>query len=380
MASSKTTLNYDELNLISKQLQHESNDIVHLHSVTRQKLQALRGEWNGRAAEAFLNEMETRLLPAVQRVSAGLSISQDVLNQIMNTIHEADLETAGYFKGFADAVGGGLEKRTRIYLINGINYDGSEASFNNLKQMLEQKYGPGIDVVVVGAHPYGSNLMQYQNIFQPIHFGGWLSPVDWLAGKAINGLLYGANTAVGVSQVVREYISGGSVESQKVFEWIQSDLKDNPLVGNVVLVGHSGGGAIAGNIVDDIENKLHVNVSGVVTMGSPISNYDNAGQYAKIIDISNPGDMVGTPLGLGTIRSDEMRVGWLFPLTQPGGPVNFITSVIGGDKAFRDPSLDVQAVVTHDGLYSPFNPFSWATAHGSYWNSPEVVNAIGSVL
>ncbi len=369
--------------MILKQFQHENNDVLQLHSVTRQKLQGLRGEWNGRAAEAFLDEMETRLLPAVQRTARALNTSEGVLRQIMNTIHEADLETAGYFKNFESQI---IEpgKKNRVYLINGINYDGSEASLNNLKQLLEQKYGTGVEVVVVGAHPYSSNLVQYQNLFQPIHFGGWLSPVDWLAGKAINGLLSGANTLVGVGQVVNEYVTVGSVQSQQVYNWIEGDLRDNGLIGsenlNVILVGHSGGGAIVGNIIDDIENKLHVNVSGAVTMGSPISNYDNAGQYAKIIDIANPGDLVGNPLGFGTIRSNEMRVGWLFPLVQPGGPVNFITSVMGEDKIFRDPGLDVQNVITHDGSYSPLNPFTWVAAHGSYWNSQEVVNAIGSLL
>ncbi len=380
MSNSVVQLKYDELGAIAKSLHQEGEDIAHLHALTRRKMNDLRDDWVGDAADAFYTEMESRLLPGVNRLSLALIEAENVLTRIMNIIHNADVGTAAFFKDFGD-VSSGSAKKTRIYLINGINYNGDPKSLNDLREQLKAKYGKDVEVVVVGendsrSHPYSTDLSKYAT-----HFGGLLSPVDWLTARGLEL----TNTVVGVGQVVREYITGGSTESQKVFQWIQDDMARNGLIGdkdlNVVLVGHSGGGAIAGNIVDDIENKLKVNVSGLVTMGSPISNYDNASAYAeKIIDIRNQADLVGNPLGLGTIRSDEMRVGWLLPLGTSRNPIDYLGSVTGMDQGFRNPNINVQNITTQDGGYFQWNPLNWIDAHGSYWNSPTVVDAIGSMI
>lgn|GEM_PF-1952326 len=405
MANSKTRLNYDELELIAKCLHHEGDDIAQLRSKTNIRMNALRHEWTGNAADSFFNEMESKLLPGVQRLSMALFEAEKVLHQIVQTIRDADQETSGYFKGIdmvkvPDPAGTG--KRTRIYLINGINYNGDNSSMDDLTRMLKEKYGSNVDIRIVGgndigSHPYNTNLQKYQINLSGTSFGGWLSPVDWLTGKISQGInsspaavLWGAglgvaNSVVGVSQVVHEYVTGGSAESQKAFQWIQDDLGRNGLIGdkdlNVLLVGHSGGGAIAGNIAGDIEHKLNVNVTGIVTMGSPISNYDLASQHVEnFIDIRNQSDLVGTPLGLGNIRSDEIRLGWQIPFNIPERIAYSIGSLTGMDQFFRNSDINVQNVMTQDGGYHQWNPFEWVGAHGSYWNSPTVVNAIGSLL
>lgn len=115
MANSTTRVKYDELILIAKHLHAESEEYAALHSLTRRKLNALHYDWNGVAAESFFNEMNDKVLPAVQRLSTALLISGDVLNQIQHTIYEADRETTGYFKGLesgevnsANTLSGGL--------------------------------------------------------------------------------------------------------------------------------------------------------------------------------------------------------------------------------------------------------------------------------
>ncbi len=92
-------LNYDELNSIIKNFHDEGEDITQLLSTTRQRVQELRSEWIGDAADKFFDEMEHDLLPALLRLSQALFISQDVLSQITKTIHAADEENAGQFKG-----------------------------------------------------------------------------------------------------------------------------------------------------------------------------------------------------------------------------------------------------------------------------------------
>jgi WXG100 family type VII secretion target len=111
-------VNYEEASSIAKEVHTDGDDLVQLHSHTRQRVQALRSEWVGVAADAFFEEMESELLPALQRVSGALFLGEEILNKIMKIIHEADEETAQYFKNdlsgdfgaglFGSAIGGVL--------------------------------------------------------------------------------------------------------------------------------------------------------------------------------------------------------------------------------------------------------------------------------
>lgn len=98
MSNQITQVKYDELQAIAKTLGNESEAFEQLHASTRNKIEALQNEWHGDAAKAFFAEANT-LLPAVQRVSTSLVEAQSVLKQIMKIIHDADVETASYFKG-----------------------------------------------------------------------------------------------------------------------------------------------------------------------------------------------------------------------------------------------------------------------------------------
>src|SRR5574342_272732 len=98
MANSFFQLNYDQLTSIAKKFKDEGEDIARLHSVTRQRVRDLHSEWVGEAAEKFFEEMETELLPAVQRLAQALFLSQDVTGDIIKIIQDADEETAGYFR------------------------------------------------------------------------------------------------------------------------------------------------------------------------------------------------------------------------------------------------------------------------------------------
>jgi WXG100 family type VII secretion target len=99
-------LNYDVLEPIAKSFKDEGEDMVQLHSSTRQRVQSIRKEWIGEAAEKFFEEMETDLLPALQRLAQALFCSQDIASEIMKIIQEADNESAAYFTN--DSVGDDL--------------------------------------------------------------------------------------------------------------------------------------------------------------------------------------------------------------------------------------------------------------------------------
>lgn len=95
--SSILVLNYDESLSFTKQFRDEGEDIVQLYSNTRQRLHLLRDEWSGEAADAFYDEMESELLPALQRVSAALFLCNEVLIKVMKITHSAEEETAVFF-------------------------------------------------------------------------------------------------------------------------------------------------------------------------------------------------------------------------------------------------------------------------------------------
>jgi len=110
MPNTSFQLQYDEMTSIAKNFKDEGEDIVQLHAATRQRVQDLYDEWVGEGAEKFFEEMETTLLPALQRLANALFESQDVSTEVMKIIQGADEETAGFFRNelAGDDFGAGL--------------------------------------------------------------------------------------------------------------------------------------------------------------------------------------------------------------------------------------------------------------------------------
>lgn len=238
------------------------------------------------------------------------------------------------------------QKKTRVYLVNGINYhsnpddtpEQAAAKMQKLHDNLEKEYGDDVEVIIVEAHPYASNEKD--------------GDIDW----------------VGVEQVTNEYKTGGSTQSRLVQKWIQENLEDSEFVGDVILVGHSGGGAIVANISDEIDGMDGVNLKGMVVMGSPVSNFDHASKYAdNIIDIREKGDHIGRSY----IRSDERTT---------KGFDNWKGDAISDafwDVRNRD---DYKNVTTYKNLdILDREGVGNGDAHNSYWESNQVVDIIGSL-
>lgn len=96
-------LKYDELNAIIKKFNDEGEDFTQLATATRQRLQDLRKDWMGEAADKFFAEMEQDLLPALARVSKAHFFSQEVLMKVAKIIRETDEENANFFKNLFQA-------------------------------------------------------------------------------------------------------------------------------------------------------------------------------------------------------------------------------------------------------------------------------------
>ena len=210
MSNNFFQLNYDELASIAKKFKDEGEDIAQLHSTTRQRVRDLHKEWIGDAADKFFDEMETELLPAVQRLAQALFLSQDMTNDIMKIIQDADEETVGYFKNqlSGDDFGAGLFGSA----LNGL-----------------QGGSPGSDDF--GAGKFGEALGT------PIGGGGSASPDDFGAakfGEAVDGSTSASDQ--GGSETAGENGSSQSSEKQS-----QKSEKDKPTETEPTPAGGGGG-------------------------------------------------------------------------------------------------------------------------------------------
>ena len=101
MVNSLFQLNYAQMISGANQLREAGETITQLHFATLQRIQALRKEWEGEAAEKFFDEMD-KVIPATKRLAQALFLTQDAINGIVNIIRRADEETANYFRNHLD--------------------------------------------------------------------------------------------------------------------------------------------------------------------------------------------------------------------------------------------------------------------------------------
>lgn len=186
----------------------------------------------------------------------------------------------------------------------------------------------------------------------------------WGLGPAINGITRAFNLGVGTSEVVNEYIKGeNGPYTQQTMQSIMQKLDANPLLTGqqVVLVGHSGGGAVVTNLTQMLENQ-NVDVGAVITMGSPVANYDQAGQYAKIHEIRDNHDYIGLP----AIRSSEATN----MLMSVGNP---LVPLVAAEVLFRNSNPNAK----HTTTYVDTEFYDTVTAHTSYHANPVVAGVLG---
>lgn len=353
MGANTIQAQYDQLEAIAGRFAQSGEASADLRQRLARSADALTTDgWEGRGAAAFAAEMSGEVLPALQRLVQALEIARAVTLVAKATLRAAEEEAARPFGGEAHATAatgtgtgaasatvtkGGLDGgpskvvQPRVYIVNGINSDGNvpgarDANGNPIfgdnesvatEQLLE-RYGYDPDQVkstsAIYTKPKGTNLTG--TALTGTHLGGWLSPVDWLTGGAaavvntvtdagadtINAVTKAAAEAPGVStlygggEVAAEYLRGEQGKyTRQVYNEIAADLRDNPLVPGqtVILMGHSGGGAVTANMAGMLERNLGVDVSGMVTMGSPLSNYDEAKHYVETIaDVRHTKDWV----------------------------------------------------------------------------------------
>lgn len=91
-------LQYDDLNTIVQKFRTEQQEIDALHKSLKGKVESLHNnQWIGEGSEKFFNEMESQVLPSVQRLAGALGHAGDVAYKIGELIRRHDEETKSFF-------------------------------------------------------------------------------------------------------------------------------------------------------------------------------------------------------------------------------------------------------------------------------------------
>lgn len=399
MEAPRIRADYDALTQIAQRFAGEAD-------AQRTTLQSLRqsytpledGDWIGQGARAFFAEMRGSVFPSLTRLAQAMGDAQQSMLRILALVRQAEGEAARALNGQPGAatepVTGGAPATggappPRIYVVNGINNrrssDPSDRMNPNDSMVKMREYliahGYDPDNVVVTPPVYNTNLQGAH--VEGTHFDNpLLQPVNWLTGKGAdlwNGLTGKAaslvNTVIGVGQVANEYVTGGASQTNRVDAFIREDLVRNPLLPGqgVIFLGHSGGGAIVANLATRYEGDLvarqgggstPLDVQGVVTVGSPVVNYDAASKVAPVVMIKHADDILGVPY----IRSNESRSTMLPALVS-----TVLTPTMGAPLAvFGGIELATRNAGASD-VISLNDPLGNSDAHGSYWQESSTV-------
>lgn len=98
MAGDEVRGDYEKLEQVSRQFGEKSQSTEEMLNKVRQAMESLRGGFQGLAADAFFQEMESELLPASDRLKNVLNEASNVTKQISETLSQAEQEAAGLFR------------------------------------------------------------------------------------------------------------------------------------------------------------------------------------------------------------------------------------------------------------------------------------------
>lgn len=94
----KVQADYEQLGQVSSQFGNQSQVIQELMQKVRSSMQQLEdGGWIGRGADAFFSEMQSVLLPAVQRLESSLNDASSTTKQIAQNMQQAEQDAQSLF-------------------------------------------------------------------------------------------------------------------------------------------------------------------------------------------------------------------------------------------------------------------------------------------
>lgn len=89
---------YEGLEEVAKAFQNQSEEMNQMMAAIKSSFQPLQGgEFQGDAADAFFQEMESLLFPANQRLVEALAQASETTSTISQNIQSAEQEASGLF-------------------------------------------------------------------------------------------------------------------------------------------------------------------------------------------------------------------------------------------------------------------------------------------
>ena len=98
--ANQTRGNYDELKTIQSRWQQEAESINQMNSNLSSCVQTLEGgDWIGEGARAFLQEMNSDVMPSLRRLQKALAAASKNTSNIAKEIKAAEDETSNILNG-----------------------------------------------------------------------------------------------------------------------------------------------------------------------------------------------------------------------------------------------------------------------------------------
>lgn len=89
---------YHELEGVSQRFVQQSDQIEQMRRKVMSALDQLRPTWQGRGSEALFQEMQTEVLPAVERLKLALEEAGRVTSQVSEMLQNAEDEASLVFQ------------------------------------------------------------------------------------------------------------------------------------------------------------------------------------------------------------------------------------------------------------------------------------------
>jgi WXG100 family type VII secretion target len=99
MAATTVRSNYDELKSIQNTFNQNAGAIASMNQNVKSRVETLQGgDWIGQAATKFYQEMDSSVMPSLNRLQKALTEAARITQQIANTMKQAEDEASSIFK------------------------------------------------------------------------------------------------------------------------------------------------------------------------------------------------------------------------------------------------------------------------------------------
>jgi WXG100 family type VII secretion target len=100
---------YDQMPEISKRFEREAVNVKRSIDSLKRTIEVLKGgDWFGEGANAFFREMESEVMPAMQRLLKALEMGSRVIQAIERLLHETEQAIVGLFSAMLGSFDAGL--------------------------------------------------------------------------------------------------------------------------------------------------------------------------------------------------------------------------------------------------------------------------------